>query len=87
MTVLPGNPPSVKRSPVRTSVSTTRRIGEGASVEVAALVGATGAVADAAGTDGEGGALAAGSVEGLLHATANPSTSARVVRTTLMLRG
>src|SRR5918995_7000480 len=42
ITVLPVKPPSVKRSPVRTSVSEKRRIGELAGV-AAALVG----VADA----------------------------------------
>jgi hypothetical protein len=33
----------------------------------------------------EGGALAGGSVEGVPHATAKPSTTVRTVRTTLML--
>ena len=85
ITVLPANPPNVNGSPVRTSVSIVRRIGEGACVAVTTLVGvADGAGGAATTTGGDTVALAAGAGEGLpqaTHAATHASERPRAVRT------
>ena len=73
-TVFPANPPSVKRDPDRTSVSSARRIGD---VALAAGVGAgvEAAVADtAAAAVGEGAALVTAGAAGAAQPT--PATAA-----------
>ena len=74
ITVLPANPPSVKRSPLRTSVRAVPRKGALATGELAR------GVADAApNAVGDAVALAAGGVEELPQATTNTSASLRGV--------
>jgi hypothetical protein len=75
ITVLPANPPSVKGSPLRTSVRDLPRNGALVAGELAAL-----GVADvAANAVGDAVALAAGGVEEPPQATTNTSASLRGV--------
>jgi len=85
ITVFPVKPPSVKRSPVRTSVSEMRRTGDVVAVDVAALVGVAEAMTDAAAAAvGEGvtpvAAGAAGPAQPTLSARARPRAIPHLVR-------
>src|SRR6266508_5703574 len=84
ITVLPANPSSEKRSPVRTSVSAMRRTGDEADdAGDAALVGVAEAVTDVAASSVRGGALAAGVVAApqATQATTNASARPGAIRT------
>lgn len=82
ITVLPVNPPSMKRSPLRTSVSAVRRKGAVLAAGLAALVGVADAAADVAATTVDAAvALAVGGADEPPQATTNTSASLRGVAT------